>query len=154
MSDHKWIEHAHIKKGALHKELGIKAGKKLRLLFVAHKHRLLTQAEIAYADAANVEFITAAVDLNTYYSVLESRTTVKIASGSIPDTCLQRLTLLHTAAAPTGTDCLVFERCIHTTGAYVSKWKQVYTANCYTAMIATIKASLNEQLYALYKPTV
>ena len=27
--DHKWIEHANIKKGALHKELGVKAGKKI-----------------------------------------------------------------------------------------------------------------------------
>jgi len=37
--------------------LGIKKNKKLRLLFIAHKHRLLTQAERAYADAMNVEFI-------------------------------------------------------------------------------------------------
>lgn len=39
------------------KALGVKPGKKLRLLFVAHKHRLLTQAEASYAAAANVEFI-------------------------------------------------------------------------------------------------
>jgi superfamily II DNA or RNA helicase len=32
-------------------------GRKLRLLFIAHKHRLLTQAETEYADANNVEFI-------------------------------------------------------------------------------------------------
>jgi superfamily II DNA or RNA helicase len=37
--------------------VGVKKGKKLVLLFIAHKHRLLTQAEKAYADAANVEFI-------------------------------------------------------------------------------------------------
>lgn len=41
----------------IRKFLKIKAGRKLRLLFIAHKHRLLTQAERAYADAANVEFI-------------------------------------------------------------------------------------------------
>jgi superfamily II DNA or RNA helicase len=39
------------------KALGLKAGAPLRLLFVAHKHRLLTQAEQAYADAMNVVFI-------------------------------------------------------------------------------------------------
>lgn len=37
--------------------LCIKEGMKLRLLFIAHKHRLLTQAEKSYADASNVEFI-------------------------------------------------------------------------------------------------
>jgi superfamily II DNA or RNA helicase len=40
----------------IRKALGIKPGKDLRLLFVAHKHRLLTQAEEAYADASNVKF--------------------------------------------------------------------------------------------------
>lgn len=38
------------------KALGI-IDRPLRLLFVAHKHRLLTQAERAYADAVGVEFI-------------------------------------------------------------------------------------------------
>jgi len=37
--------------------VGVKPGEKLRILFIAHKHRLLTQAEQAYADAHNVEFI-------------------------------------------------------------------------------------------------
>jgi superfamily II DNA or RNA helicase len=37
--------------------LGVKPGSNLRLLFVAHKHRLLSQAEKAYADAAGVDFI-------------------------------------------------------------------------------------------------
>ncbi len=41
----------------IRKACGVKPGKKLRLLFIAHKHRLLTQAELAYAAAANVEFI-------------------------------------------------------------------------------------------------
>lgn len=39
------------------KALKVRKNQKLRLLFVAHKHRLLSQAEKAYADAANVEFI-------------------------------------------------------------------------------------------------
>lgn len=39
------------------KALGVKPGKKLRLLFIAHKHRLLTQAEREYANASNIEFI-------------------------------------------------------------------------------------------------
>lgn len=39
------------------KSVGVKADAKLRLLFIAHKHRLLTQAEKSYADASNVEFI-------------------------------------------------------------------------------------------------
>lgn len=39
------------------KACGVKPGKPLRLLFVAHKHRLLSQAEKAYADAANVKFM-------------------------------------------------------------------------------------------------
>lgn len=37
--------------------VGVKPGNKLKLLFIAHKHRLLTQAEKAFADASNVEFI-------------------------------------------------------------------------------------------------
>ncbi len=37
--------------------LGITSDRPLRLLFIAHKHRLLTQAEELYADASNVEFI-------------------------------------------------------------------------------------------------
>lgn len=41
----------------IRRALGIPEGKKLRLLFIAHKHRLLTQAEQAYADAEGVEFI-------------------------------------------------------------------------------------------------
>ena len=39
------------------KALNVPTGEKLRLLFIAHKHRLLTQAERAYADASGVEFI-------------------------------------------------------------------------------------------------
>lgn len=39
------------------KALGVKPEEKLRLLFIAHKHRLLSQAEQAYADAEGVEFI-------------------------------------------------------------------------------------------------
>ena len=41
----------------IRKTLGVADGEKLRLLFVAHKHRLLTQAELAFADAEGVEFI-------------------------------------------------------------------------------------------------
>ena len=37
--------------------LGLKEGETLRLLFIAHKHRLLSQAELAYAAAEGVEFI-------------------------------------------------------------------------------------------------
>ncbi len=37
--------------------LGITSDRPLRLLFIAHKHRLLSQAEETYADASNVEFI-------------------------------------------------------------------------------------------------
>jgi superfamily II DNA or RNA helicase len=43
--------------GRIRKHLKIRPNRKLRLLFIAHKHRLLTQAERAYADAMNVEFI-------------------------------------------------------------------------------------------------
>jgi superfamily II DNA or RNA helicase len=39
------------------KAVGVTSNRKLRILFIAHKHRLLTQAEQAYADASNVEFI-------------------------------------------------------------------------------------------------
>ena len=39
------------------KALNVPTGEKLRLLFIAHKHRLLTQAERSYADASGVEFI-------------------------------------------------------------------------------------------------
>jgi superfamily II DNA or RNA helicase len=37
--------------------LKIKGNRPLRLLFIAHKNRLLTQAERAYADASNIELI-------------------------------------------------------------------------------------------------
>lgn len=37
--------------------LKIALNKPLRLLFISHKHRLLTQAEKTYADASNVDFI-------------------------------------------------------------------------------------------------
>jgi len=40
------------------KALNIPAVRKLRLLFITHKGRLLTQAERVYADAANIEFIS------------------------------------------------------------------------------------------------
>lgn len=39
------------------KALKIPDGRNLRLLFIAHKHRLLTQAEAAYAAAVGVDFI-------------------------------------------------------------------------------------------------
>lgn len=39
------------------KALGVPDNRKLRLLFVAHKHRLLSQAEKDFANASNVEFI-------------------------------------------------------------------------------------------------
>lgn len=39
------------------KALGVADGEPLRLLFIAHKHRLLTQAEQAFAAAENVIFI-------------------------------------------------------------------------------------------------
>lgn len=39
------------------KALGLKDDEQLRLLFIAHKHRLLTQAEEAFAAAENVFFI-------------------------------------------------------------------------------------------------
>ena len=41
----------------IRKVLNIPAGRKLRLLFIAHTHRLLTQAERTYAHEHNVEFI-------------------------------------------------------------------------------------------------
>lgn len=39
------------------KALGVKGDRPLRLLFIAHKHRLLSQAEETYRDASNVEFM-------------------------------------------------------------------------------------------------
>lgn len=39
------------------KALKIKKNRKLRLLFIAHKHRLLSQAEQLYADEEGIEFI-------------------------------------------------------------------------------------------------
>ncbi len=42
---------------SIRKLLGIEDNKPLRLLFVSHRHRLLTQAERTFADASNVEFI-------------------------------------------------------------------------------------------------
>jgi superfamily II DNA or RNA helicase len=38
--------------------LGVKDSRKLRVLFVAHKHRLLTQAEQVFVDCNNVDLIT------------------------------------------------------------------------------------------------
>lgn len=41
----------------LRAHFGLKEGEKLSILFVAHKHRLLTQAEREYADAENINLI-------------------------------------------------------------------------------------------------
>ena len=41
----------------IRKILKVPANRKLRLLFIAHKHRLLSQAEKAYADASGIELI-------------------------------------------------------------------------------------------------
>ena len=41
----------------IHRALGVKKGKKARILFIAHKNRLLTQAEREYATASNFEII-------------------------------------------------------------------------------------------------
>lgn len=41
----------------IRKALGVKEGKKMRVLFVSHKHRLLSQAEAAFANASEVELI-------------------------------------------------------------------------------------------------
>jgi superfamily II DNA or RNA helicase len=41
----------------LRKTLGVPSTRNLRLLFIAHKHRLLSQAEQAYAAAVGVDFI-------------------------------------------------------------------------------------------------
>lgn len=40
------------------KALGVNPNEPIRILFAAHKHRLLTQAEREYADASNIELIT------------------------------------------------------------------------------------------------
>ncbi|RWZ87293.1 MAG: hypothetical protein EO766_12270 [Hydrotalea sp. AMD] len=45
----------------IRKMLGVKDGEKLRLLFIAHKHRLLTQAERVYAEESGIELITQSV---------------------------------------------------------------------------------------------
>jgi len=45
----------------LRKHLGLQEGEKLRILFCAHKHRLLTQAEREYAKADNIELILQSV---------------------------------------------------------------------------------------------
>jgi superfamily II DNA or RNA helicase len=55
----------------LRKALGVKEGEKLRLLFIAHKHRLLTQAERVYADATNVELITQSIFSDIPQDVLD-----------------------------------------------------------------------------------
>lgn len=41
----------------IRQSLGVKQGEPLKLLFVAHKHRLLTQAEQTYIQAENIELI-------------------------------------------------------------------------------------------------
>lgn len=41
----------------LHRVLGIPVGEKIRVLFIAHKHRLLTQAERTFAEENGVELI-------------------------------------------------------------------------------------------------
>ena len=52
--------------------LKVPAGEPLRLLFVAHKHRLLTQAEREYASAMNVEFIPQSAFSQVPAEVLEA----------------------------------------------------------------------------------
>lgn len=45
----------------LRKHFGLKEDEKMRILFIAHKHRLLTQAEREYAKAENIELILQSV---------------------------------------------------------------------------------------------
>lgn len=52
--------------------LGVPIGEPLRLLFIAHKHRLLTQAEREYANAMNVEFIPQSAFSDVPEDVLEA----------------------------------------------------------------------------------
>jgi superfamily II DNA or RNA helicase len=52
--------------------LKIPADRNLRLLFIAHKHRLLTQAEAAYAAAEGVEFISQSAFADLSKDVIEN----------------------------------------------------------------------------------
>ena len=52
--------------------LHVPVGEPLRLLFIAHKHRLLTQAEREYASAMNVEFIPQSAFSDIPEEVLEA----------------------------------------------------------------------------------
>lgn len=52
--------------------LNIPADRNLRLLFIAHKHRLLTQAEAAYAAAEGVDFISQSAFADLSPEVIEN----------------------------------------------------------------------------------
>lgn len=56
----------------IRRALGVTDGRKLRVLFIAHKHRLLTQAEQTFVDSNDVELILQSVFSDIPQAVLDS----------------------------------------------------------------------------------
>lgn len=56
----------------IRKALGVVGDRKLRVLFVAHKHRLLTQAEQTFSESSNVELILQSVFSDIPKEVLDA----------------------------------------------------------------------------------
>lgn len=67
--------------------LGVTDGRKMRVLFVAHNHRLLTQAEQTFADCNNVELILQSMFSKLTPELIEAGWDICILDESHHETC-------------------------------------------------------------------
>lgn len=109
---------------AMRKALKVPAGRKLRVLFAAHKHRLLTQAEATFAADNNVELITHSFFSDIPADVMEKGWDITVLDEAHHEACqsfqllLEMLgvqTIIGLTATPDRADGLVikFERIIN-----------------------------------------
>ena len=68
--------------------LGVKDGESMRVMFVSHKTRLLTQAEQAFADSSNVEIITQSMFSNIPAELIEKGWHITILDEGHHESCL------------------------------------------------------------------
>jgi superfamily II DNA or RNA helicase len=70
------------------KALGVTGNRPVRVLFVAHKHRLLTQAENTFVDGCNVELVTQSMFSDIPKEVLDAGWDVCILDESHHESCM------------------------------------------------------------------
>jgi superfamily II DNA or RNA helicase len=71
----------------IRKSLNITNNRKMRVLFVAHKHRLLTQAEQTFVDASDVELIPMSMFANISPELMEKGWDITVLDESHHESC-------------------------------------------------------------------